>query len=113
MAEGSIRGLPWVPEEKRRVLVLGLIQLASGWSRIPWTQLLPRLGLSIGAGGLEWRYSEAIQLIANVLNALSGMPYAPKGTRLRYPKAVLEIVERLKMAENQPASASSPRMDRR
>jgi hypothetical protein len=100
--------ITWVPEDKRRVLVLALGKKAQGLSQVPWRSLLRTLGLSIGAGGLEWRYSQAIELIANVLNALSSNSYAPKGVRVRYPKAVLEIVARVKMAENCAGNASSP-----
>ncbi|HEV7658820.1 MAG TPA: hypothetical protein VGO55_03135 [Allosphingosinicella sp.] len=106
--EEATEWITWVPEDKRRVLVLALGKKAQGMSQVPWRSLLRTLGHTIGAGGLEWRYSQAIQLIANVLNALSSNPYAPKGVRVRYSKAVLEIVERVKMAENRAGSASSP-----
>lgn len=102
--------LSWVPEDKRRVVVLAVIDLARGFASPRWSAMLPKLGLTIGAGGVEYRYSQGIQFIANVLNAMSGMPYAPKGRRLRYPRAVLDVVERLKMAENCGCRPSSPRM---
>lgn len=102
----------WVPEDKRRVLVMALVKLAQGHQRVPWSKLLPKLGVPIGSGGLEWRYSQAVQLIANVLNARSGIAFAPGGRRQRYPQQVRDIVERLRTAENCGGNVSSPGIHR-
>jgi hypothetical protein len=104
--------ITWVPEAKRVPLVFGIAKLAGGARQIPWSKLQRRLH-TVGTGGLEWRYSSGIELIANVLNAMSGVPYAPKGVRVRYPKAVRNMVERLKMAENRAGNQSSPVMVQR
>ena len=100
--------ITWVPEDKRIALVFGLGKLASGASRIPWRRLSRRLG-TVGPGGLEWRFDSGIEMIAMVLNAMAGVRYVSrKGAAAAYPRAVREIVERLKAAENSAGNVSRP-----
>lgn len=106
--EEATEWMTWVAEDKRRILVLGIGQLARGRRQVRWGEIKRTLGIALGSGGLEWRYSQAVALIANVLNAMAGNVYAPKGVRVRYPRAVVAIVERLKMAENCARNLSSP-----
>jgi hypothetical protein len=57
-----------VPERDRRLVVMGVTALASGFSQIPWMRLRKPLGVTFGAHGLRKRYSRAIQTICTALN---------------------------------------------
>jgi hypothetical protein len=90
--------ITWVEEEKRVALVFGLAKLAGGHRQVPWRTLHRRLG-TVGTGGLQWRFDQAVQFIANVLNALSGEAYVSrKGARARWPQPVLDVVGRVEQA---------------
>lgn len=100
--------ITWVSEEKRIALVFGIAKQAAGATQIPWGRLRRRLG-TVGTGGLDWRYDKAVELIANVLNAMAGVKYVSrKGAVAAYPKAVREIVERVKSLKSGAGNVSSP-----
>jgi hypothetical protein len=106
--EEATEWITWVPEEKRVALVFGITKLAGGAKQIPWRRLSQRLG-TVGSGGLEYRYSKAIELIANVLNAMAGVKFVSrKGAVATYPKEVRAIVEALKTADFRAGNVSSP-----
>lgn len=53
-----------VPERDRRLVVLALIQLANGQSRVRWSQIRRQLTEETSPHGLGMRYSRAITKIA-------------------------------------------------
>jgi hypothetical protein len=105
--------LGWLEDDgKRRALVAGLVDLAKGRRHPGWSAMRERLGEpGLSGAAVQYRYSQAIRFIANVLNFMSGSDYAPKGMRVRYPKAVVAQVERLRMAKNCGRRPSSPVME--
>lgn len=101
--------LTYVPDERaRQMLIVGLLERARGKTQTGWAALREQLREPLSPAAMSMRYSRAISFIANVLNARSGIPFARKGVRCRYPAAVLEVVERLKVAENSAGNVSSP-----
>jgi hypothetical protein len=69
--EEATEWLTMVPEEDRRVVVLGLLQLAGGRKRISWAAMLRPMGMARGAGGLARRYERALGVLAMRLNGVS------------------------------------------
>lgn len=61
--------IAFVPERDRKLVTLALIQLAAGHSHISWVRLRKSMGMTIGAGGLQRRYSRAITAIVQRLNS--------------------------------------------
>jgi hypothetical protein len=59
----------YVPERDRKLVVLGLIQLANGNSRVRWSDIRRKLGAEVQAQSLGKRYSRAITAIARGLNS--------------------------------------------
>jgi hypothetical protein len=96
--EEATEWLTFVGEDKRRVLVLALVERAKGKKQVGWSAMRETLGQpELTGAGLEYRYSRAVTFIANVLNAASGVPYASrKGARARWPADVSEAAARLK-----------------
>jgi hypothetical protein len=60
--------LLFVPERDRRLVVLAVTALASGFSQVPWMRLRKPMGVPFGAHGLRKRYCRAIQSICNRIN---------------------------------------------
>lgn len=60
-----------VPEQDRKVVVLAVLALASGRTRVPWSRLLRPLGMKRGAGAIEQAYRRSIGTIAFRLNGRS------------------------------------------
>lgn len=58
-----------VPDRDRRLVILGIAQLASGRARIDWMGLRRPMGVAMGADGLRMRYSRAITAICKSLNS--------------------------------------------
>lgn len=107
--EEATEWLTWIGDERQRLaLVGGLAERARGRKSPGWTALREALADPASPAGLQRRYERAIGFIANVLNARSGQPWARNGVRVRYPKAVVETVERLEMAENCARNVSRP-----
>lgn len=69
--EEATEWLTMVPEADRRIVVLGLVELAKGAKRIPWARLLRPMGMTRGAGGLARRYERALAVLAMRLNGAS------------------------------------------
>jgi hypothetical protein len=99
-----------VADGTRRLMIAGLIERAKGRKQTGWAALREQLQDPGTSAYMSMQYSRGIGFIANVLNAMSGVPYAPKGVRMRYPKAVLDAVERLRSAEICGGRLSSPGM---
>lgn len=59
--------LALVEEADRRILVLALYDLAAG-RRVSWMAMRGQVGVTLGAGGLARRYSQAITRITTRLN---------------------------------------------
>jgi hypothetical protein len=112
MAEAT-EWLTWIGDDgQRRALVGGLLDRAKGRKRIGWEALRERLGEpELTGAAIQYRYSRAVTFIANVLNAMSGMPFVSRGgVRARYPKDVLAFVARKKDEAFQPRNMSTPGM---
>lgn len=60
--------MSFVPERDRKLVGVALGYLARDEPRVPWMRVKRDVGVDIGAGGLERRYSRAIAGIANKLN---------------------------------------------
>lgn len=58
-----------LPADDRRILGLGIGQLASGSSRISWDVVMRIMGKNRGKDGVRKRYSRAIAAIAGNLNS--------------------------------------------
>ncbi len=67
-----------VPERDRRLVVLAVTALASGFSQVPWMRLRRAMGVTFGAGGLRWRYNKSIEGICKALNG--GKPWVSAST---------------------------------
>lgn len=59
-----------VPEQDRKVVVLAVLALASGKTRVPWSRLLKPMGLKRGAGALAQRYERAVGYLTMRLNGM-------------------------------------------
>lgn len=55
--------------DDRRLVGMALRNLAAGRKSVPWTKLLKPLGVKHGAHGLRKRYSRALTVICDRLNA--------------------------------------------
>lgn len=59
-----------VPDaEDRRLIGMALRALAGGADRVPWKRIMKQMGLTRGRDGLRKRYSRAITVICQTLNA--------------------------------------------
>lgn len=58
-----------VPKRDKRLVVLGLAQLAADRPSISWKRVRARLDAEISPRGLGMRYSRALTRVANALNA--------------------------------------------
>lgn len=67
--------LRFVPERDRRLVVLALVQLASGAPHPKWSRIRLQLKEEIGARGLGQRYSRAITAIVRRLGMAENLPY--------------------------------------
>lgn len=71
--------LSYVSADNRKVVILALVQRASGRTNIDWKRVKTRLHAEISNAGLFRRYSRSITAIANRLNSGN----ADDGTRQR------------------------------
>jgi hypothetical protein len=71
LMEEATEWLLLIPEDDRRVVVLGLVYLAKGWKQVPWTRLMRDLGMTRGVGGLRMRYERALASLTFRLNGVS------------------------------------------
>jgi hypothetical protein len=60
--------LLFVPERDRRLVVLAVTALASGFGQVPWMRLRKPMSVTLGADGLRMRYGRAIHTICKRLN---------------------------------------------
>lgn len=60
-----------VKEADRRIVVLAITHLASGAARVPWVQVRDQMGIALGAGGVQRRYSKALTSIARGENRVA------------------------------------------
>ena len=67
--EEAFGWLDAVATEDRKLIGLAITALARGESRVPWRQLLAPMGLQRGADGLRMRYGRAVSNIVARLNS--------------------------------------------
>lgn len=60
--------LRMVPDRDRKLVVLALVQLASGHKRVRWSRVREQISVDISRRGLGQRYSRALAGIARALN---------------------------------------------
>lgn len=68
--EEALGWLDMVKANDRKLIGLAITALARGESRIPWRELLAPMGLKLGADGLRMRYGRALSNIVARLNSL-------------------------------------------
>jgi hypothetical protein len=67
-AEQAGRWLALIPDDgDRRLVVLAVEALGKGAACVPWTRLLARMGLTMGAAGLARRYDRVMKALAGVI----------------------------------------------
>lgn len=65
----AIGWLGLIGERDRRLVVLAVRELAKGAKQVPWRRLLAPMGLSRGTDGLRMRYGRAVNNLVTTLNA--------------------------------------------
>ena len=60
--------LDGVPPVERKLIGLVLGRLASGYSQVPWGELLAPMGVVMGAHGLRRRYERALGALCRAVN---------------------------------------------
>lgn len=68
--EEATEWLLLIPEADRRVVVLGLVDLAKGRKAISWKRMMRALGMKRGLGGLRMRYERALATLTFRLNGV-------------------------------------------
>lgn len=69
--EEALAWIATVGERDRRLVVLAVRELAKGRKRVPWVDLLTKMGMARGAGGLARRYERAMSALTMRVNALA------------------------------------------
>lgn len=72
-AEAAIGWLALVPEDQdRRLVLLAVKALAGGRAQVPWRALLAKMGMTLGAYGLQRRYERVMGRLCVAVNRGAG-----------------------------------------